>query len=60
MITDDKVIIFFCIIDEFYKIFNTELDKNLFYPEHAYCYLGYNLFRIRNKMLLSDLLLPLL
>ena len=32
MITEDKIIQIFCIIDEFNKNFNAELDKNLFLP----------------------------
>ena len=31
MVTEDKDIIFFCIINESYKNFNAELYKNLFY-----------------------------
>ncbi len=32
MISEDKIIDFFCIINEFNKNFNAELDKNLFLP----------------------------
>ena len=32
MITEDKIIQIFCIIDEFNKNFNAELDENLFLP----------------------------
>ena len=35
MITKDKVIEIFCIIDEFTKNFNTELEKNLFLPSSS-------------------------
>ena len=31
MISEDKIIDFFCIINEFNKNFNAELAKNLFY-----------------------------
>ena len=32
MITEDKVIQIFCIIDEFNKNFNSEFNENLFLP----------------------------
>ncbi len=32
MISEDKIIDFFCIINEFNKNFNAELYKNLFLP----------------------------
>jgi hypothetical protein len=35
MITKDKVIEIFCIIDEFTKNFNSELEKNLFLPSSS-------------------------
>ena len=37
MITKDKVIEIFCIIDEFMKNFNAELEKNLFLTSMSDC-----------------------
>ena len=34
MITKDKVTEIFCIIDEFNKNLNTEIENNLFLPTH--------------------------